>query len=824
MSGSTIGHGITVNVDARPRRAAAAVLAVRPDPQADAGFVGRDHELAQLLTLLSSDRSEATAGPRGVVAVAVAGAPGVGKTALAQAAARASVGRGWFPGGAISVNLHGYDPDPATVVWPAQLYAGLLRGLGLPGEQVPPVESDQATVYHQLLDQLAAVNRPVLLVLDNVGDADQVTELLPRGVGGHRVLITSRNTLATLTNARLLDLHVLEPAAAVELLALGLHRLCPTDVRVAADPAAAARLVELCGRLPLAVQIVVALLCDEPDRPLAELADELADEGHRLRGLDYDRRWAVRAAFDLSYLRLDPATTHLFQLLAAAPGPDVGLGVAAVLADQPEPATRAGLRGLCRAHLLDQLPAPPGQGPRWRMHDLIRLYAAERLTPDQRRAGFARVLNYYRRTADLAERRFTALPADATAVPAGFDTPEQAMAWVLAERAGLIAHTTQAVATHPEDAARLATDLAAFLDRAWLLADLVTVASAAVQATHNAPDHPLAAASWTTLGNALQRVRRFEEAITAHERAGEIYRETGDRHGEGMAATNLGNALQQVGRFEEAITALERAGEIYRETGDRHSEGVAATNLGNALQQVGRFEEAITALERAGEIYRETGDRHGEGTASTNLGLAMAEVRRFEEAIAAHERAVEIYRETGDRHGEGVAWENLGIAMAEVRWFEEAITALERAGEIYRETGDRHGEGTASTNLGNALQQVGRFEEAITALERAGEIYRETGDRHGERQARNNLGKALIRVGRFKEAITAYAQNVAISAELGDPYGQALTLENLGLVHAFLDDPQRARRTWTDAAELYTAAGAKDDVTAVRQRIADLDP
>ena len=120
-------------------------------------------ELAELLGLLAPHPGSAAAargrGARtaGVVVVsAVAGAPGVGKTALAQAAARAAAARGWFPGGAVSVDLHGYDPDPAQVVWPAQLYAGLLRALGVPGEQVPPAEAEQATAYHQVLDQLAA--------------------------------------------------------------------------------------------------------------------------------------------------------------------------------------------------------------------------------------------------------------------------------------------------------------------------------------------------------------------------------------------------------------------------------------------------------------------------------------------------------------------------------------------------------------------------------------------------------------------------------------------------------------------------------------------
>ena len=105
--------------------------------------------------------------------------------------------------------------------------------------------------------------------------------------------------------------------------------------------------------------------------------------------------------------------------------------------------------------------------------------------------------------------------------------------------------------------------------------------------------------------------------------AATIFRETGDRHGEGGALTNLGGALQEVGRFEEAITAHQDAAAIFRETGDRHSEGLALNNLGSALQEVRRFEEAITALQDAAAIFRETGDRHGEGTALTNLGSAL---------------------------------------------------------------------------------------------------------------------------------------------------------------------------------------------------------
>ena len=80
-----------------------------------------------------------------------------------------------------------------------------------------------------------------------------------------------------------------------------------------------------------------------------------------------------------------------------------------------------------------------------------------------------------------------------------------------------------------------------------------------------------------------------------------------------MALNNLGIALREVRRFEEAITAHQDAAAIFRETGDRHGEGMALNNLGARAAEVRRFEEAITAHQDAAAICRETGDRHGEG-------------------------------------------------------------------------------------------------------------------------------------------------------------------------------------------------------------------
>jgi tetratricopeptide (TPR) repeat protein len=740
------------------------------------GFTGRDAELAVLAGLLDPD---ATAGP--VAVSAVAGLAGVGKTTLAVEAGHAAVQHGWFGGGVLFIDLHGYDEAP---VKPSQALDALLRALGVPAEHIPPGVEERAGLYRSVLAQ---VTDPVLVIADNASSEAQVQPLLP-GTGPHKVLVTSRHTLAGL-GARLVDVMVLDGEASVDLLDDALRAARPEDDRISGEREAAGRLAGLCGGLPLALQIVAALLKADPALTVYELTEELAAESERLDQLAYDDGSgpgapSVTAAFELSYRRLEDIPALVFRLLPVNPGPDVSTAAAGVLADLPVREVRKVLAGLARAHLAE---AAPGRAGRWRMHDLLRLYAGrlsdDHAEADGREQARDRLLGWYLRMADAAHEHLRALPG--TPVPADFTGRDGALEWLDAERASLIAAVTMAADTGRDQIAmRLPLNLVGYLSWRRRFDDWIAITAISLDAARRLGDRSNEGSALGNLGNALQQARRFEEAITAHQGAAVIYREIGDRHVEGIALSNLGIALAQVRRFEEAITACQEAAAIFRETGDRRGEGMALGNLGAALKEVGRLEEAITAHQEDLVICRETGDRHAEGMALNNLGLALEEAGRFEEAITACQAAAIIYRETGDRHGEGTALTNLGNALQDAGRLEEAITAHQEDLVICRETGDRHGEGTALTNLGNALWDAGRFEEAITAHQAAAVIYRETGDRHGEGTALNNLGLDLRELRRFEEAITACQEAAAIFRETGDRRGEDMALGNLETARA----------------------------------------
>ena len=720
-----------------------------------------------------------TGGP--VVVSAVAGLAGVGKTTLAVQAGYAARQGGWFGGGVLFIDLHGYDEAP---VEPGQALDALLRALGVPAEHIPPRAEERAGLYRSVL---ADITEPVLVIADNASSEAQVRPLLP-GSGPHKVVVTSRHTLAGL-GARLVDLTVLDDGASVELLDAAVRTARPEDDRIRGDQKAARRLAGLCGGLPLALQIIAALLNADTTLSARELVEELAVETERLEQLRYDdgtrpREPSVAAAFELSYRRLEEIPSRVFRLLPVNPGPDISTAAAAILADLLVSKVRGVLAGLARAHMVE---VAPGSAGRWRMHDLLRLYAWQlsggNAEADGREQGSDRLLGYYLTRAYAADQHLRAQPG--VAVPEEFADRGSALDWLDAERASLVAAVSMAADNGRDQVAmRLPLVLAEYLQLRRRFDDWLAVIAVSTNAARRLHDRRVESAALVTLSNVLRQVRRFEEAVTACQEAVAICRETGDRQGEAGALNNLANALHETGRFDEAITVQQEDLAICRAISDRHGEGKALNNLGLALRRMGRFNEAITAHMDAADLYRETGDRYGAGTALNNLGIVLQEVRRFEEAITAYQEDLAICREISDRYGEATTLNNLGAVLQDERRFEEAITAHQDAAAIFREIGDRHGEAKALNNLGAAVGEVGRFEEAIAAFQEAAAIYEETGDRHGQGRATAHLGLALGQIRRFEEAIAAFQEATAIFRETGDQDSEGIALGNLDAIRA----------------------------------------
>jgi hypothetical protein len=248
--------------------------------------------------------------------------------------------------------------------------ARFLRALGVGGQAVPPDVDERAELYRSLLAE-----RRVLVVLDDAGQEEQVRPLLPGGPGC-AVVVTSRRRLPGLGGSGV-DLDVLDAATAVRLLG----RVAGTE-RVAAEPAAAERVVTLCGRVPLAVLIAASRLARLPHRHVGWLAERLADDRHRLNELRLGDL-EVRASLGSSYATLGDDARRLLRRLGLLAAPDLPAWAAARLLGAELPHAEECLDELVDAYLLEVAGVDAAGQTRYRLHDLVRVYAREPAETDE---------------------------------------------------------------------------------------------------------------------------------------------------------------------------------------------------------------------------------------------------------------------------------------------------------------------------------------------------------------------------------------------------------------------------------------------------------
>ncbi|WP_425247705.1 tetratricopeptide repeat protein [Streptomyces sp. NEAU-NA10] len=640
---------------------------------APAVFTGRDQESDQLLGVLDP-------GGGGHVAVSsLAGLGGVGKTALALHVAHTARQRGWFPGGALFVDMRGYDEVPATA---DHAVLSLLRTLAGPGQL-----DTGDDLYGRYRAELAR-REPVLIVLDNVCDPAQVTPLLPGEGTGHRVLITSRDVQDSLP-VRQFTIGALEPEDACLLVDRSLRQHDPGDRRATDEPDAVRELAELCGHLPLALLIAAALLRRRRPRPVTTLTAELRAAADRVRTLRFGDL-AVRPVFDVMYRRLEPEAARVLRALAHAPTPDVWVGSAVALTGMGQEELSPLLEDLVAASLLTTAPG----GAYWRMHDLVQLYVRNVSAEDPGTA----------READGARERLMSFSGLAvlSAVehlrPHAPDTGpdlfegnyQHALSWLDLERQTLIG-LTQWTDTDPpglaEKAMTLALALQPYLQLRRSFDDWLKVVVAALRTAQRLGDHGATAAAGQSLAVCLNGLGRGEEAVGLLRLAQRAFAVLGKQNAEGRCWGDLGAVLHSLGRYAEALDAQEQSLRLFGALGDRRRAAMTLTNRGATLGALGRLDEAHEAVTQALGIHVDAGDKPAEAPTRGILGTLRMTAGRAEEAADEYRHAARLYGDLGDWHGAAASCLSLGHVLRSLGRDEEAAEAFEAAAEVYHHAG-----------------------------------------------------------------------------------------------------------------------------------------
>jgi tetratricopeptide (TPR) repeat protein len=490
-----------------------------------------------------------------------------------------------------------------------------------------------------------------------------------------------------------LDLKVLPPGEARALFTA----VIGAD-RAAIEPDATAAVLASCAGLPLAVRIAASRLASRPGWSIAHLSARLADERSRLAELTAGDL-AVRASFAVSYDALaqgGPDPARVFRLLGLARATVLSRPAIAALAGAPAENVAAALETLTDAHLLEA-PAPD----RFRLHDLLRSYAAELAehtdSPAERTTAVGRMLRWYGEQAVMATLvlapgyRFPArfLPhRDAT--PVAMAEPVHALDWYESEMAGLLAAVRQAAGLGMDDvAAQIAIAMWEFFLRTPHAEDWLATSQIGVRSARRLGDDAILGPLLTCLGQVLGQLGRFAESGHCLSEALDIRRRAGDRSGAGAVLNALAVGLCHQERFEDALEHMRAGLAIHTALGEQRQTGHVLNNIGYALLALKRPDEALAYLEQALAILREIGDRHGRGLTEGTLGDTYRDLGRLEDAVEHYRRALAAYQGTARGHADQAdVLCGLGSALDSLRRTGEAREAWLTAIPILDRLGD----------------------------------------------------------------------------------------------------------------------------------------
>ncbi|MFE5396410.1 BTAD domain-containing putative transcriptional regulator [Streptomyces sp. NPDC056568] len=678
-------------------------------------FTGRASSVRELSDVLASASGNGGAG-RVMAVSALAGIGGVGKTTLAVHVAHRA--RAAFPDGQLYVDLQGAGGRSAE---PETVLGSFLRALGTADSAVPDSLAERAALYRSVLD-----GRRVLVLLDNARDAAQVRPLLP-GTEGCAALVTSRVRMVDLAGAHLVDLDVMSPDEA-----LALFTRIVGEERVASEREAALDVVGACGFLPLAIRIAASRLAARRTWTVSVLAAKLADERRRLDELQAGDL-AVKATFELGYGQLEPAQARAFRLLGLADGPDISLAAAAAVLDLPAEDTEDLLESLVDTSLLES--AAPG---RYRLHDLVRLYAracAERdeHPPGERGAALSRLLDFYLATAAAVyafERPGDRLVdgLEPTAYPGlVFTEGPAARDWLYSEASPLLACVRQSAGT---DRLRRAVDLL------WAAKDLAesgadsrqyeTTARAMCDATEAAGDPRAQGRARTTLTNVLLVSGRIQQAAEQAETAMALAESERDTTAVSWVANDRGLISLHQGRYADGRTFLEQAIEGYRAAGNRAGEALSLCNLSRAHLGMGNTAKAVAIAHRGLTAQLDIGRTMRLANGHFTLGIALTAADRHGEALEQFADALRIFEVHRQRLWQGTT--NFRIAEVHLAAHRPAQAArhAEQALALGCIGGDRM-RGNVLTLLGRSLAGLGQADRAKACWQEALSLFQQCG-------------------------------------------------------------------------------------------------
>ena len=605
--------------------------------------------------------------------------------------------------------------------------------------------------------------RRLLIVLDDAWQAEPLDHLRTTGPNVVQILTTRDQAIARKFAGanQEVTVPVLEEAPSHALL----RTLAPEAWD--ADPAAAARLADQVGGLPLALELLGGYLA-EPERSLfpelsepafADLADpakRLALAQVRLGSVSGERQTlAETIALSLDELaEVRPEAVDAFYALGAfAPKParfDLDAAKAVTKADA---ATLALLVG---RSLLEQ------EDGALALHQTLSDVAETRIPCEVIQKHRA----YYIAIVDIDQEDWQTIEAI---------YPQIMFAW------------KKAVEISPNDRGELPEfvwTLRTYQERRGLWADKLTWAEAALAEAQVAEDVTTICSILGDIGYVHQVLGDKQRALGIYTEALAMHRQLGNKTMEAAMLNDIGLVHFDLGEMQQALDFYTAALDLHRQVERDKGGATTVHNIGLVYSDLGDKQLALQFFDQALTLHRRTGNIAGEAASLMSIGAVYSSLRDADTAIDMYSQALALDRQIGDITGEATTLNNIGMIYLDLHDRRKAISFFNQALSLHRQVGNKTMEATTLNNIGLVYDNQNELLKALAYYTQALHLTRQVGNIAGEATTLHNIGRVYSRQGEIEKSIDRLHRSVELAHEIGLIQVEAAHLYSLAEVIA----------------------------------------
>ncbi|WP_420628555.1 AfsR/SARP family transcriptional regulator [Candidatus Leptofilum sp.] len=748
-------------------------------------FIGRENELAHIENWLAEPNDRL---------LTIIGPGGMGKTRLAQEAARGQVNQ--FADGVWMVSL-----VPQTNF--SEMITAVSETIGL-------TLSGQEAIATQLHNHLKPVE--MLLILDNLEHLLS-TELhnfliqLTHDAPELRIITTSRERL-NLQAERLLTLGGLPfPTIGERLSDNGLRltdypgiQLFSNRVqRIRAgfelekEETAVIQLCQLVGGLPLALELAATWIrVLSVNEIVAEIKRELSALATTLRDVP-ERHRSLHAVIESSWQMLSTDEQTLFRKLAVFRG-----GLTRTAAQQIAKATLPQLM-----NLVDRSFLRLDDDQRFRRHPLMLQFAQEKLAsqPGEQLQTEAMHASYF---AKFVHSRESTLAGEDTQqaldeINTELENIRAAWQWSLQQmNAPLLNQVIESIS-------RFFTDRSRYLEGA----DLFESALLAIEEwEETAVSEQLIAKMQVELGFYLYQTGQYAKAEKVLLEANTSTQKLGLNTARLNCLKHLGDVIADQGERDRARTILEEALQLCRKTeaDDEIVEMTILNTLGNLEVSAGNYDTAQHHFDQAMDIAKALNHTLRIAILHNNIAIIANRQDNFEEALHQYQLARNKFVENNHAWGIAATTHNIGMIYADLERYEEALATIQEAYAAHEKIGHRRGMVGGLSFMGTIQFKLGKRREAGRNYYESLKMAQEVGVAWSAVATLVDVAELEMSYGRFEKAAELVA--FAIQQETAE----AVTLEKgQGLLEELKAELPYA---WLEGMETAVADLTLDDIIA----------